>query len=170
QLAWSQRTPDGWTGRKISKEKFIHPWERPNESYHLKSRYKRRENLLWLDLYVSTSREFNDAMFYDPFKDALTRATASRFDEAARPWHSSSFVFDGGVTALKIKPLRAFYHLVDQTGQQGDLAVPSDSWRFVQGAFGAPTRELLPLQGPYEIAPRLPLPDGMHCRFNRLAN
>jgi peptidoglycan hydrolase-like protein with peptidoglycan-binding domain len=170
QLAWSHRTPDGWVAKKVSKEAFVHPWERPVSSYHLKSRYKSRENLLWLDLYVSTSPEFNASMFYDPFKDALVRATAAGFDETGRPWHSSSFVFDGGVTALKMKPLRAFYHLVDGTGQQGDSAVYSDSFQFVRGAFGEPTRELLPLQGPYEIAPRLPLPDGMHYRFNRLAN
>src|SRR5262249_233993 len=100
QLAWSHRTPDGWPAKKISKERLAHPAHRPLDSYHLKSRYKSGENLLWLDLYISTSPDFNDAKFYDPFTDTLTRATASPFDETSRPWHSSSFVFDGGVTAV----------------------------------------------------------------------
>ena len=170
QLAWSVRTKDGWTARKVSREKLVHPWERPPESYHLKSRYKKRENLLWLDLYLSTSQEFNDTKFYDPFKNDREYLTAFRSDETARPWHSSSFVFDGGVVAVKMKPLRGYYHLVDSTGTPSDLTTYTTSLDYVQGAFGATSRTLLPLQGAYEIAPRLPLPDGMHYHFNRLAN
>jgi peptidoglycan hydrolase-like protein with peptidoglycan-binding domain len=171
QLAWSVSTDDGWASRKVSREKLIHPWERPSESYHLKSRYKSRENLLWLDVYLSTSQEFNETKFWDPFKNDREYLSAFHtYDETARPWHSSSFVFDGGIVAVKMKPLKGWYHLVDVTGAPSDNTTYSTSFDYVQGAFGAASRPLLPLQGKYEIAPRLPLPDGMHYHFNRLAN
>ena len=46
QLAWTERQDGGWSSRKASRQKLVHPWERPASSYHLKPRYKSLENLL----------------------------------------------------------------------------------------------------------------------------
>ena len=67
QVAWSTRNDRGWTSKKVSHQKLIHPWERPPSSYNLKPRYDERENLLWLDIFISTSKEFNTNKFYDPY-------------------------------------------------------------------------------------------------------
>jgi competence ComEA-like helix-hairpin-helix protein len=171
QLAWSERKEDGWTSKSLSREKLIHPWERPLNSYHLKPRYKSRENLLWLDLYISTSREFNETRFYDPFKHERHYMSAIRkFDESGRPWHSSSFLFDGAVVGLKMKPLSGAYHLIDGSGNMSDYASQTNSHEYVRRNFGDAGRAIDQLQGPYEIAPRLRLPDGMRYRYNRLTN
>src|SRR5262249_32162315 len=81
QLAWSVRKDGGWTAKKLSRQKLIHPWERPEAAYHLKPRYKQRENLLWLDIYASTAEPFNDKRFYDPYRGSYEYATSTRFDE-----------------------------------------------------------------------------------------
>src|SRR5690606_13996549 len=95
QLAWMVKTNKGWTGKKISKEKIIHPWERPLHSYNLKPFYKASTNELWLDIYLSTSSEFNNRRSYDPYSDSQTYVTSNRFNEIYLPWHSASYVFDG---------------------------------------------------------------------------
>ncbi|HZD00263.1 MAG TPA: neuraminidase-like domain-containing protein [Actinomycetes bacterium] len=173
QLAWSVRTKDGWTAKKLSHERLVHPWQRPLTSYNLKPRYKPRENLLWLDIYISTSREFNDTLFYDQYADpqnALTHLTALRFDETARPWHSSSFVFDGDVVDVKMKGLAGLYRVMNANGQLTDTLYPSNSYQYVHDAFGVDGDEIDRLSGPYEIAPRLALPSGMHFRSTKLRN
>jgi hypothetical protein len=174
QLAWTLRKDDGWTAKSLSRAKLIHPWERPLYSYHVKPRYKTKENILWLDVYVSPSQAFNDTRFYDPFLNARNYQTKSRFDtlgrETARPWHSSSFLFDGAIVGTKMKGLRGFYHLVDEAGGVFDPPVYATSQEYVHGGFGEPGRAIEALSGGYEIAPRLMLPDGMHYRYNRLAN
>ena len=112
QLAWSlQTTTAGGRPKRMSRQKLVHPWQRPHSAYNLKPRYKPRENLLWLDLYLSTTAEFNNTTFYDHYAGAPTYVTATRFDEAIRPWHSSSFVFDGGVVDVKMKGLAGQYRL-----------------------------------------------------------
>jgi peptidoglycan hydrolase-like protein with peptidoglycan-binding domain len=167
QLAWSVRTDDGWSSRKLSRERIIHPWQRPLSSYNLKPRYKPRENMLWLDIYLSTSRQFNNALFYDPYRDERSYVTAFRYDETARPWHSSSFLFDGNVVDIKLKGLRGQYRILEGSS---DALVATDSHRYVQGSFGEAGRETNRLDGPYEIAPRLALPTGMHFEETHLAN
>jgi peptidoglycan hydrolase-like protein with peptidoglycan-binding domain len=169
QLAWSVRTDDGWTSRKLSREKLVHPWERPLDSYHLKTRYKPRENHLWVDVYISTSPDFNNKKFWDPYTNSRDFAAAFRHDETGRPWHSSSFVFDGNVVATKLKPLSGYYHLADPTGMASHIKTYTTSYDFVTRGYET-QRSLSPLAGGYEIGPRLPLPEGMHYRFNRMAN
>ncbi len=169
QLAWSVKTSDGWTSRKLSREKLLHPWERPLDSYHLKTRYKPRENHLWVDVYVSTSAEFNNRKFWDPYTNTRGFESAFRHDESGRPWHSSSFVFDGNVVATKLKPLRGYYHLADMTGMASQIKTYTTSYDFVTRGYET-QRSLSPLDGGYEVGPRLPLPEGMHYRFNRMAN
>jgi peptidoglycan hydrolase-like protein with peptidoglycan-binding domain len=174
QLAWSVRTRDGWTNKRLSRQKLIHPWQRPLYSYSLKPRYKSRENQLWMDVYISVSPEFNEATFYDPWAGvhrSMTKATKAL--ETLRPWHSSSFVFDGGVVAVKMRALNGFYHLPEKTGLGGltwASEVFSNSLENVNENFGADGRAITGLVGGYENAPRLPLPIGMHYRFNRLTN
>lgn len=171
QLAWSCRQDGGWTPKRLSRERLIHPWERPLRSYHLHPRYKKLENHLWLDVYISTSPEFNDTRFYDPYTDTREYMTATRFDEAARPWHSSSFVFDGTVIESRLKPLLGSYHMPEKgKGQLADQPTRTTSYEYVHEAFGEAGKGIDSLRGRYETAPRLALPDGMHYDFNRLAN
>jgi peptidoglycan hydrolase-like protein with peptidoglycan-binding domain len=170
QLAWSARTRDGFGPRSLSPHKLVHPWQRPISSYNIKPRFKPNENQLWLDLFISTTRQFNDGYFYDPYSNERRRSTATRFSEALRPWHSSSFVFDGGVVALKLKPLAGQYHVLESSGHLSEQLVSTDSYAYVQDTAGSDDRHLSRLEGPYETAPRLKLPDGMHFEHTRLAN
>ncbi|MBQ1023766.1 neuraminidase-like domain-containing protein [Micromonospora sp. C95] len=168
QLAWSVRTPDGFAARRTSPFLLVHPWQRPTSAYHLKPRYKSRENHLWLDVYLSTTQEFNNTRFYDPYADQYAYVTKNRFDERLRPWHSSSFVFDGEVVALKLKPLRGQYRVLLPGGTMSSNPVTTNSYVYVHDSLDS--RALAPLSGPYEIAPRLVLPEGMHFEFTRLTN
>jgi peptidoglycan hydrolase-like protein with peptidoglycan-binding domain len=170
KLAWSVRRGQGWSSRRVAPHTLVHPWQRPVSSYNLKPRYKSRENQLWLDLYVSTTLAFNNSRFYDPYSGGSDFVTAFRFDETARPWHSSSFVFDGNVVAVKLKPLRGQYHVLDAAGVASPKLSPTTSYQYVHDSNGEAGRALQPLVGGYEIAPRLALPDGMHFENTRLVN
>ncbi|MBE3200237.1 MULTISPECIES: Tc toxin subunit A-related protein [Parafrankia] len=169
QLAWSLQTHDGgWTAKRMSRQKIVHPWQRPHSAYNLKPRYKPRENLLWIDLYLSTTAEFNNTTFYDHYAAAPTYVTATRFNEAIRPWHSSSFVFDGGVVDIKMKGLAGQYRLKNALGVMSDTPSATDSYTYANNAFGADGAAIKRLSGPYEIAPRLALPTGMHFENAKL--
>lgn len=171
ELCWSAQKDGGWTAKKVSKQKLVHPWQRPRDSYNLKPRYKQRENMLWLDIYVSQSREFNSGKFWDPYRNVMAAVTAkSPFAETARPWHSSSFLFDGEVVDVKMKALAGQYHVMRADGTANENLVATTSLNYVQTSFGEKGRTISRLSGAYEIAPRLPLPDGMHYRNTKLTN
>lgn len=170
QLSWSARKPNGWTAKRISKQKLIHPWQRPLFAYNLKPRYKSRENLLWLDVYITQTQEFNNTRFWDAYRNTRDFVTSRRYDAAARPWHSSSFVFDGEVTGVKMKGLSGQYHVLDGGGLAADYLTQTTSYHYVQDNFGEEGRAVGRLSGPYEIAPRLPMPGGMHYHNTRLVN
>jgi peptidoglycan hydrolase-like protein with peptidoglycan-binding domain len=201
QLAWTQRKDDGWTSKTVSREKLIHPWERPLSSYQLVPRYRDEsgENELWLDLFISSSKEFNDTKFYDPFLDGRYYQTKERFNESARPWHSSSFVFNGGVTGVKMRRTLGRYHMLDgipvfpfiPESELGDnqslfdiyfFYRPSsdnsnlkDSVFYINTAFGEAGRAIKALVDSYdpiknEMAEDIMLPTGMHYKYNRLVN
>lgn len=171
QLSWSAQKDGGWTAKKVSQQKLIHPWQRPLSAYNLKPRYKSRENLLWLDLYISQSPAFNSTPFWDPYRNLRDYVTARHpFDEAARPWHSSSFLFDGEVVGLKMKALAGQYHILNSQGVANEFLSPTSSLTYVHDNFGESAQAITQLTGAYEIAPRLPLPDGMHYSHTRLVN
>ena len=171
QLCWSAQKKDGWTARKVSQQKLIHPWQRPLYSYNLKPRYKSRENLLWMDIYISQSPGFNSTQFWDAYRATNDYVTARHpFDETARPWHSSSFVFDGDVVDLKMKALVGQYHILNTAGIANNYLSETTSLTYVRDNFGEAGRSVGELRGAYEIAPRLPLPDGMRYRNTRLTN
>jgi peptidoglycan hydrolase-like protein with peptidoglycan-binding domain len=171
QLCWSARKDDGWTTKKVSHQKLIHPWQRPLYSYNLKPRYKSRENLLWLDVYISQSQAFNSTQFWDAYRSTRDYVTARHpFDETARPWHSSSFVFDGEVVDVKMKALAGQYHILNSDGVANEFLSQTTSLAYVRDNFGEAGRSISQLSGGYEIAPRLPLPDGMHYHHTKLAN
>ena len=94
--------------------------------------------------------------------------TATRFSEAIRPWHSSSFVFDGGVVDVKMKGLAGQYRLKNGGGVMSDTPSNTDSYNYVHNAFDADGTAIKRLTGPYEIAPRLALPSGMHFENAKL--
>lgn len=170
QIAWSVRNDRGWSPKRTSPHRLIHPWERPLSTYNLKPRYKKRENLLWLDVHVSTSIQFNNSMFYDPFTNTRKYLTGFKYDENARPWHSSSFIFDGEVVDVKLKGLGGQYSILDANDILSEDLVLTDSYRYVHDNFGKEAPTINKLEGKYEIAPRLVLPDGMHYHYTRLAN
>jgi len=166
QLGWTIKNKDGWAAKKISKQKLVHPWERPLYSYNLKPYYLARTNELYLDIYLSTSPEFNNGFFYDPYAPPANnpvRLTKNRFFQTYLPWHSSSFIFNGEIKDVKLKALRGSYYLPEAN-------TPSniDSYLFVHKNFddGTLTKPLSPI----EYGPRLKLPNGMHFKFNHLTN
>ncbi|MBN1199860.1 MAG: hypothetical protein JXA23_10950, partial [Bacteroidales bacterium] len=164
QLAWSTRSHTGWTGKKISKKKLIHPWDRPLFTYNLRPRYRATDNALMIDLFISTSKEFNDRLFYDQFLAAPKKFSTVNFNEMYRPWHSSSFVFDGEVRDIKLKGISGVYYL-DSTNS----LVSTSSHQYVQESFGQEGRQISPLRFP-DKTPNLTLPCGMHFEYTRLVN
>jgi peptidoglycan hydrolase-like protein with peptidoglycan-binding domain len=175
QLGWTIKKPGGWTPGKISREKLVHPWERPHYSYNLKPYYSAKTNDLYMDIYLSTSKEFNDGLFYDPNKKYNpgsasasyknpAHLTGIRFSETHSPWHSSSFVFNGTVRDVKLKGLTGSYRLNNPFG------IVNDSYDYVHQNFGADGAAIKELDYKHEYGPRLKLPNGMHYHNNRLTN
>lgn len=170
QLCWSIKKSDGWTPKKISTHKLIHPWERPQYAYNLRPYYLEKFNELYLDIYLSTTKEFNDGKFYDPERNLAsgngplsnpTYLTKNRFDETIPPWHSSSFVFDGDVKDIKLKSLAGVYMGEVQAG---------DSFTYVHSNYGLEGNLIKELDPAHEYGPRLRLPEGMHFKDTHLTN
>lgn len=109
QLSWTILKAEGWIPKKVSKRKLIHPWPRPHYSLHLRPRLKIQGGDLWIDIYVSTSREFNDTYFYNQFEETYELLTDTRFDETVKPYHSASFIFDGFVRQIKLYGIAGTY-------------------------------------------------------------
>jgi peptidoglycan hydrolase-like protein with peptidoglycan-binding domain/5-hydroxyisourate hydrolase-like protein (transthyretin family) len=164
QLAWSIRSHKGWSGKKISKRKLIHPWDRPQFSYNLRPRYRASDNALMIDLFISTSMEFNNTLFYDQYTGNPVKLTQVGHNENYRPWHSSSFVFDGEVRDVKLKGIAGVYYL----GSSNSL-VGTSSYHYLQENFEQEGRQISPLNYP-DLAPGLRLPNGMHFENTRLVN
>jgi peptidoglycan hydrolase-like protein with peptidoglycan-binding domain len=162
ELAWCVRQPDGWDSRKISKKKLIHPWERPAFSYNIKPRYKATDSCLYIDIYISTSKEFNESTFYDQFTHSQVRLTKVHYNETLRPWHSSSFVFDGAVKDVLLRGIPGYYFSPDA----GEITNIS-SYEYVKANFGEEGADISPLG---IISEQLALPSGMHYRYTRLSN
>jgi peptidoglycan hydrolase-like protein with peptidoglycan-binding domain len=168
QLGWTVRKEKGWAAKKISPQKVIHPWERPHYSYNLKPFYRTITNELWLDLYLSTSQEFNDGWFFDPYLNQTVQLTKNRFNETYLPWHSASFVFDGHVTEVKLKALASLYHFYYQ-GRDSSTTVRTNSFEYVHENFGEDGKRMKVFAAA-EDGPRLGLPTGMHFRNTHLTN
>jgi len=149
QLGWTVMKSGNWEPKKISKRKLIHPWQRPVSSYHIKTR--ERNGYLWVDIFLSTSPDFNNNVFYIPNEDAWKLKTATPFDETARPWHSSSFVFNGDVVEALMKDLNG--------------SVTNE----VMKLYGEEGRSI-GLLGRFDKSPRQILPAGMHYRNTQLVN
>ncbi len=167
QLGWSINKSGGWTPKKISKQKLIHPWERPHYSYNLKPYYLAKFNELYLDIYLSTSKEFNDGTFYDPnvkLKNNPVYLTKNRFNETYLPWHSSSFIFNGEIKEIKLKGLGGHYNFF------GIELWLDDSYDYVHEKFGSDGEQIKELDPKYEYGPRLKLPNGMHFNNTHLTN
>jgi hypothetical protein len=172
QLAWSVRKEKGWSAKKLSSLKVIHPWQRPHYSYNLKPFYKAATNELWLDIYLSTSREFNDGTFYDAFADRRVRVTANWFNETYLPWHSASFVFDGEVKDVKLKGLKSVFRFEFPSGFGPfniNNTLSATSYDYVHENFGTDGEKTKIFQ-PDEDGPRLGLPNGMHFHNTHLRN
>jgi hypothetical protein len=174
QLAWCVKREKGWSSRKISSRKVIHPWERPQYAYNLKPYYKAVTNELWLDIYLSTTKEFNDGRFFDPFVGALVYVTSNSFNETYLPWHSASYVFDGDVRDVKLKGLHSYFHFEFPSifgGPSVNVSLPlqSTSFDYVHENFGVEGRNMKAFQ-PNEDGPRLGLPNGMHFENTHLTN
>jgi peptidoglycan hydrolase-like protein with peptidoglycan-binding domain len=173
QLAWTIRRTSGWSSKKLSKRKLIHPWERPYHTYNVKPYYKAAVNELWVDIYLSTCKEFNNGKFYDPFQDKLVNLTSNRFNETYLPWHSASFVFDGDIKDIKFKGLQSYFHFeyfIPSIGEVNiNVPLASTSFEYVHENFGEPGKALK-LFAPNEDGPRLALPNGMHFENTHLTN
>ncbi len=182
QLGWTVKKHNGWTPKSISKLKLIHPWERPTFSYHLKPFYKSFSNELWLDLYITTSEEFNNRRFYDPYwtfheqdnaKDLkakkFRKVTRVDYNETFSPWHSSSFIFDGKVKDVKMNALSGKYRLISLNEPTGMPLADTDSVTYVRTNFGEEGRQISKF-GTFDEGPKLKLPTGLHYHNNHLRN
>ena len=192
QLAWTQRKGEGWGPKCISRQKLIHPWERPLSSYQLRPRERSSSagKELLLDVFVSSSREFNDGKFYNPFLDDRNYHARRKFKETDEPWCSSSFVFDGAVRTVMMRgDIGGDYHIHDDRhafpagyygfAGSGEVRTESgksvargevkytDSLSYIKSAFGEEGRAIEKYSGtPFDIT----LPVDMHYQFNRLAS
>ena len=159
RLSWIRRNKDGWTEKSVSNEKMIHPWGRPKYSYNLRPRIKSLDNTLWIDLYITTSAEFNKPIqFYNQNTGTFDHIAKAQFDERFRPWHSSSFVFNGAVKELR---LRKFY---------GNFAnfVGTNSYEYVNQNFEDAGKAIKLLSS--DIQRKINLPWGMHFEYTYLRN
>lgn len=160
QLVWSFRKEDSWTPPKTGKMKLIHPWDRPRYSYDMKPHLD-KENRLHLDIYLSSSKEFNGVIKYtkfDYYPSFSCRYSSNAFDEKARPWHSSTFVFEGDVTEVLLKDIRPDVKNMEIS-----------SYDFVHSHFGEDGAAIKKLEK-RQSGPRLITPEGMHLSRNRLVN
>lgn len=140
KLAWITLYKSGWSSQTLSKDTLIHPWPNPNYSLHLRPRpFSKGTGLsrdLWLDVYMSTSVEFNNRKFYNQFRGQYEKLTTVTFDENKRPQHTSSFVFDGFVKEIKIKPISGTYWYVGWAKQLTGTSTPVSNtvYLFNEGA------------------------------------
>lgn len=165
QLGWTVRKKSGWSAKRISNQKLIHPWERKLHSYQLRPFYRQLTNELFLDIYISTSPQFNNTPFYDPYQDKKVKITRTPFSETLKPWHSSSFIFNGEVKAINLKPLMGSYHLEPHVTPVQAV----DSFRYVQANYD-PQGKVIQAMPYTEKGINLQLPNGMHYEYNRLTN
>lgn len=121
QLAWSTMKTTGWSEQQLSKRKLIHPWPRPDYSLHLRPR-RHINSDLWIDLYVSTSPEFNNNPFYNQFSDTYERMAKVAYNPSYESWHSSSFVFDGTVRQVKLFAIDGKYWVKELIGVVNNIS------------------------------------------------
>ena len=151
QLLWTQRKGGSWMPKRISKQKLIHPWRRPTRSYTLRPFFEDSTKDLFLDIYLSTSKEFNvdnQKLRFDLYPDNNALKTSCTYNETFSPWHSSSFVFDGDVRDVLFKNV-------------------AGSFNYVQTYFGPDAAAMKLLN---RARPKLFLPQGMHLEGNWLKN
>ncbi|THB75021.1 MAG: hypothetical protein D3926_21085 [Desulfobacteraceae bacterium] len=161
-LAWSARTKDGWQAATVSKKKLIHPWQRPAFSYNIKPRFRENDSTLAIELYITTSKEFNDQSFYNQFDNTKIPFSTVRFNETYKPWHSSSFIFDGKVREIFMYGIPGYYF-----GPESAISQFTNSYDYVKDNFGPDASHIKRL----EInAHPLALPSGMHYHYTRLRN
>lgn len=156
QLSWTQKQKDGWSPRKKSAQKLIHPWARPVRSFTLKPFINKKSNRLLLDIYVSTSEEFNNELSscnYSLYSNPRMLVSGIKANETYLPWHSSAFVFEGDVKEVLLKDLNYS---------------TNSSLAYLKENFGIEVANISDLGS--NAGPRLVLPDGMHLEGNRLVN
>ena len=163
RLGWTSKTHEGWSAKRIARQKLINPWKRPEHSYNLRPRYKRVDNSLWLDVFVSTSKAFNDATFYDQHKGHRVRLTDVPFHETFRPWHAASFVFDGDLVDMRLRGLAGTYFLPDKSRESY-----TNSFEYVRQNFEEESGGRINRLRPHQ--PSLALPSGMHFEYRYLTN
>lgn len=140
QLGWTSLRADGWAPIKLSDRKLVHPWPRPDHAFLLRG-HPGPGGALLVDVFISSSPEFNDRRKVGPKGERLQEREwlVSPYNEAARPWHSSQFVFDGDVVEVRLKnvnnalwTVRAGYGLDGR--RHRDLPVPASSLVLPAGA------------------------------------
>ena len=170
KLCWSSLRGKTWAPKQISRHTLIHPWPRPLASYQLKPRFIATGNQLWLDIFISQSPAFNAGRFWDCYESALRPLTKrTRFDRTARPWHSSSFVFDGQVTDVYMKSMGGDYHMPGEDATQPERLVTTTSFDYVRARDLERAADYRPLWQKSDFAQRRLLPEAMVYRFNNLA-
>lgn len=163
QLVWTFRKEQSWTPPKTGKMKLIHPWNRPRYAYDLKP-FIDKDNRLHLDVYLSSAKEFNGVLpknAFDYYPSFQNRYSAHPFDERSRPWHSSTFIFEGDVTDVLLKDIQR------EDPLHKDQRI--SSYDFVHSCFGEDGALIKKLENKLS-GPSLITPEGMHLSGNRLVN
>lgn len=148
QLGWSYYRRGKWATKSVSKAKMLHPWDPPTYLFSFVVN-EDSDNNLFIDLYLSSAKEFNN----DRELDANGEPTGSYtnplplHNETALPWHNTRFVFTGDVTQ------------VEASTQYGMYA-------YIQQHFGTDGLAIVPLS---DNPPRK-LPNGEHYKNNTLTN
>jgi Tc toxin complex TcA C-terminal TcB-binding domain/Neuraminidase-like domain/Putative peptidoglycan binding domain/Salmonella virulence plasmid 28.1kDa A protein len=152
QLAWSIYKNGRWSPEKISEAKLIHPWPRPSHSFSFSVWKDDFDVRVYIDMFVGTSKEFNDARILDKNGNATTEYKypyLERHSEAIRPWHSSRFTFvSDDVEQVYIVDLRGWYNVVHNN-------------------YGEEGRAIAAM---YSQHPARRLPAGLHYRHNQLVS
>ncbi|MFK5937204.1 MAG: neuraminidase-like domain-containing protein [Sulfurimonas sp.] len=189
QLVWSVKNFNGWSSKKISNQKLIHPWNRPKFSYLLKPNYKVDENELFINIYLSTSKEFNNTKFYDPSKKMNPKGERD-------PHYSSGVVWSAGdnrkeiINSLKnptyvtrtrfnetYQPWHSSSFVFDGNVKEvriKGLGNPTwnpnlkDSYDKIYQDFEEDGRAMIKFANEHEDS--LKLPRGMHYHYNYLTN
>ncbi len=156
RMAWSVYEDGAWSKERISGPKLLHPWPRPTHAYHFKPRPQRTSDRhLHIDLFITTSRDFNEVKFYDPKSDTWKPLTTNKHSFTKRPWHSSTFVFNGDVIDVQLKEF-------------GRVALGDDHVThldYIQERYGEDGRAIRRLE---RVEPHLMVPALQHFHNNRL--
>jgi len=179
QLAWSVRRQGVWQPAQMGERKWFYPQFRPKRSFHLKTAAY-SGNRLAINIFVSTSPEFNDywpltymeGVGTIPWPRDWAFIVPVPHSEDARPFHIARFVFKRDVDEVQMTNRSGFLSKIldgeyggeaaemkELTSPLADLTLPTDMW-FVDQSIHNQSDNLSNLHVLPSTGPALRLDDG----------